>query len=243
MIACRAAFRAGVRISEQVTLKMWKGTAVRYYPIFLDISGRLCIVVGGGKVSERKVERLLACGARVEVVGKDLTSALEELKKKGTILHHEEDYRPERIDGAFLVIGATDNDAVNERIAKDARERGILVNIVDDPEWCDFILPSIVEQGDLTITVSTGGRSPALAKKMRKELEVAYGPEYAILLEILGELRERVIADGRPSAENRERFEAVVYSEILDHIRAKQWKRVEELIRELTGIEMEVGER
>ena len=113
---------------------------------------------------------------------------------------------------------------VNERIARDARARGIPVNIVDDPARCDFILPSVVERGDLAIAVSTGGRSPALAKKLRTELEGAYGPEYAVLLEILGELREKVIAGGRPSAENRELFEAVVVSDILDHIRAGRWE-------------------
>ncbi|MHB9096738.1 MAG: precorrin-2 dehydrogenase/sirohydrochlorin ferrochelatase family protein, partial [Syntrophales bacterium] len=119
----------------------------------------------------------------------------------------------------------------------------ILVNIADDPARCDFILPSVVERGYLAIAVSTGGRSPALAKKIRTELEGAYGPEYAALVAILGELREKVIAGGRPSAENGRLFDAIVSSDILDHIRAGRWKRVEELIRELTGVEMEVRPR
>jgi len=159
------------------------------------------------------------------------------------IVHHETDYEETLIRGAFLVIGATDNDAVNGRIAKDARALGILVNIVDEPARCDFILPSIVERGDLSIAVSTGGKSPALAKKIRMELDALYGPEYSTLLEIMGKLREKMIAEGRPSAENRGRFEAVVTSGILDHIRAKRWKEVEALILERTGIEMEVESR
>jgi precorrin-2 dehydrogenase/sirohydrochlorin ferrochelatase len=216
---------------------------VRYYPIFLDLSRRLCVVIGGGNVSERKVGRLLACGARVEVVGKTLTPALAGLKGEGRIVHREDDYHADQIRGAFLVIGATNSDAVNERIARDARALGIPVNIVDDPARCDFILPSVVERGDLAIAVSTGGRSPALAKKLRAELEGAYGSEYARLLEILGELREKVIAGGRPPAKNRELFEAVVQSEILDHIRTGRWERVGELIRELTGVDMEVRPR
>lgn len=220
-----------------------EGPAMRYYPLFLDISRRRCVVVGGGKVAERKIERLLACGARVEVVGKILTPALVALKENGRIVHHEIDYEEALIRGAFLVIGATDNDVVNGRIAGDARALGILVNIVDEPARCDFILPSIVERGDLSIAVSTGGKSPALAKKLRIELDALYGPEYAILLEIMGKLREKMIAESRPSAENRERFEAVVTSGILDHIRAERWKEVEVLIMELTGIEMEVGSR
>jgi precorrin-2 dehydrogenase/sirohydrochlorin ferrochelatase len=239
----QSGFRERVSSMLVAPVETGEGTAMRYYPLFLDISRRRCVVVGGGKVAERKIERLLACGARVEVVGKALTPALAALKENGRIVHHETDYEGALIRGAFLVIGATDNDAVNGRIAEDARALGILVNIVDEPARCDFILPSIVERGDLSIAVSTGGKSPALAKKIRMELDPLYGPEYAILLEIMGKLREKMIAEGRPSAENRERFEAVVTSEILEHIRAKRWKEVEALIMERTGIEMEVGSR
>ena len=217
--------------------------AVRYYPLLLDVSRRLCIVVGGGSVAERKVERLLACGACVEVVGKRLTPTLAALAGEGMIVHHDTDYEQPLIRGAFLVIGATDSDTVNGRIAADARALGIPVNIVDEPARCDFILPSIVERGDLVIAVSTSGKSPALAKKLRTELETSYGQEYAILLRIMGELREKIIAGRRPSAENRGLFEAVVSSRILDHIRAGRWKEVKAVIKELTGIEMEVEPR
>ena len=216
---------------------------MRYYPLFLDITGRKCVVVGGGNVAERKVERLLACGARVEVVGKSLSPLLAAWNGEEKVVRRDADYEDSCLVGAFLVIGATDDEAVNGRIARDARALGIPVNIVDDPALCDFILPSIVGRGDLTIAVSTDGRSPALAKKIRKELEALYGPEYAILLEILGELRRNVIAGGRPSDENRVCFEAVISSEILDHIRAKRWKHVNELILRLTGVEMEVEPR
>jgi precorrin-2 dehydrogenase / sirohydrochlorin ferrochelatase len=216
---------------------------VRYYPICLDISGKRCVVIGGGSVSERKVERLLVCGACVEVVGKELTPALTAWKDAGRINHHEADFEDAHLAGASLVIGATDDEAVNGRVAQIARARGIPVNIVDDPTWCDFILPSVVERGDLVIAVSTGGKSPALAKKIREELEGVYGAEYAILLEILGELRDRVIDSGSPSAENRERFAAVVRSEILEEIRRKDWTKVKETICRLAGVEMEVGQR
>ena len=216
---------------------------MRYYPLCLDISGKRCVVVGGGNVAERKVERLLACGARVEVVGKALTPILAAWKGEGRIVHREADYENSCLSGASLVIGATDDETVNGRIAKDARTRGIPVNIVDNPARSDFILPSVVERGDLLIAVSTGGKSPALARKLREELEETYGPEHAVLLEILGELRGKVIAAGRSSAENRERFAAVVRSEILDDIRRKDWTKVKEMIRRLTGVEMEVEPR
>jgi precorrin-2 dehydrogenase/sirohydrochlorin ferrochelatase len=220
-----------------------KGSAVRYYPLFLNISRRRCVVVGGGSVAERKVERLVACGARVEVVDRRLTPALAAMKAEGVVVHHDADYDEAQLRGAFLVIGATDSDTVNERIARDARALAIPVNIVDDPLRCDFILPSVVERGDLMIAVSTGGKSPALAKRLRKELEEAYGPEYGALIEILGELRGTVMDGGRSSDENSKLFEAVVRSDILEHIRAKRWGRVKERILELTGIEMEVKPR
>ncbi len=216
---------------------------MRHYPICLDISGKRCVVVGGGNVAERKVRRLLACGARVEVVGKTLTSVLTAWKGQGKIVHLEGGYEDSFLAGAALVIGATDSEGVNGRIAADARKRGIPVNIVDNPALCDFILPSVVERGDLLIAVSTGGKSPALAAKLREELEEVYGPEYAVLVEILGDLRERVIAVGGPSAENRERFAAVVWSDILDQIRRKEWSKVKETIHGLTGVEMEVKPR
>jgi len=209
----------------------------------MDVSGKRCVVVGSGNVAERKVKRLLACGARVEVVGKALTPILAAWKGEGRIVHREADYEESSLSGAFLVIGATNDETVNGRIAKDARTRGIPVNIVDNPARCDFILPSVFERGDLMIAVFTGGKSPALAKKLREELEESYGPEYAVLLDILGELREKVIAAGRSSAENRACFAAVVRSEILDDIRRKDWAKVKEMIRRLTGVEMEVEPR
>jgi len=213
---------------------------VRYYPLFLDISGRRCVVVGGGAVAERKVRRLLECGGRVEVVSGTLTAVLDALKQEGRIVHHEADYDGTQIQGAFLAIGATDNSTVNERVYRDARAGRILVNIVDQPRLCDFILPSLVERGDLAIAVSTSGRSPALAKQIRTELEDRFGPEYGILAGFLGELRDRVLAGGRPADENREKFEALLASDILEKIRARRWDEVKALILERTGVEMEV---
>ncbi len=194
-------------------------------------------------MAERKVERLLACGALVEVIAQGLTPILTAWKNEGRIVHRESDYEEPCLTGASLVIGATDDNAVNERISRDSRRRGIPVNIVDDPVRCDFILPSVVERGDLMITVSTGGKSPAMARKLREELEEAYGPEYAVLLEILGELRHKRIACGHPSSENRECFTAVVRSGILEDIRNKAWAAVKEKIHRLTGVEMEVEPR
>jgi precorrin-2 dehydrogenase/sirohydrochlorin ferrochelatase len=193
------------------------------------------LVIGGGDVAERKVIRLLRSGARVTVVGKSLTTVLEVLKSEKRIEHIASDYREGHIEGAFLVIGATDRADVNERIRRDGRNRHVLVNIVDDPEQCDFILPSLVERGDLTIAVSTGGKSPALAKKMRIELEELYGPEYEVFLRILGVVRERILRRGGSADGNRLIFESVVDSDILERIRQKDWNGVKTRIRDLTG--------
>jgi len=172
----------------------------------------------------------------VSVVGRELTPALAGLAREGRIDHIPGDYGKGLLEGAFLVIGATDDRAVNERIFRDARKRGVLANIVDDPERCDFILPALCRQGDLVITVATGGKSPALAKKLRKELEEHYGPEYDTLLKIMGELRGKIIDRGEGSDENRKLFEALVDSDILEPIRKGAWKKVEKIVKDMTGV-------
>lgn len=214
---------------------------MRYYPIGLDISDRRCLVVGGGEVGHRKAERLLECGARVTVVGRELTPALEGLVREGRIRHVATDYDGAHLEGAFLVIGATDDRAVNDRIFRDARRKGVLANIVDDPERCDFILPALCRQGDLVITVATGGRSPALAKKLRQELEDRYGPEYGALLKIMGAVRIAVIDRGEGSGENRKIFEALVDSDILERIRKGHWRKVEETVQRVAGVPVDLS--
>jgi precorrin-2 dehydrogenase/sirohydrochlorin ferrochelatase len=219
-----------------------KEMAVKYYPLFLDIIDRRCVVVGGGDVAERKVGRLLDFGASVVVVGKTLTPGLQTMKKEGRIDHIDADYDKAFIDDAFLVIGATDRDDVNAKISRDARDKGILVNIVDDPDKCDFVLPSLLKQGDLLIAISTGGKSPALAKKLREEMEQLFGTEYQTLLEVMGQLREKLVVKGRSSDENRRLFEEVVHSDILQHIKDKSWDKVKKIIYDITGEKIKVGD-
>ena len=215
---------------------------MKYYPLFLDITDRRCVVVGGGEVAERKAGRLLDFGASVVVVAKTLTPGLETLKKEGKINHITADYDKALIDDAFLVFGATDRDDVNADISRDARGKGILVNIVDDPDKCDFVLPSLLMQGDLLVAVSTGGKSPALAKKLRGDMEQLFGTEYKTLLEVMGQLRERLVVKGRSSDENRRLFESVVHSDILKHIRDKSWDKVRKIIYDITGENIRVGD-
>jgi precorrin-2 dehydrogenase / sirohydrochlorin ferrochelatase len=215
---------------------------MKYYPVCLDVSGRKCVVIGGGDVAERKVRRLLDCGARVIVVSPALTEGLESLKTRSGIEHINVDYEPRFIEGAFLVVGATDDRDIHKRIFSETRGRGILVNIVDDPALCDFILPSLVSRGDLLISVATGGKSPALAKKLREELEELYGPEYGALLTIMSRVREKVLVQGKAQTNNRDVFESILGSDIIEHIRKGEWEKVRKIIRELADVDVDMDE-
>ena len=144
-----------------------------YYPAFLNLRDRLALIIGGGEVAERKTASLLRCGARVHLVAKTLTASLEKWKKEGRIQYLGQVYRPSFMKEAFIVMAATDDPELNRKVSKDAEKRGLLINAVDQPEDCNFIVPSLVRRGDLTIAVSTSGRSPALAKKIRKEIEAS----------------------------------------------------------------------
>lgn len=163
-----------------------KASSPSYYPVFLDIAGKRCVVIGGGQVAWRKVQTLLEYGAKVEVVSPELCPELAAVTEIN-VCHRQ--YQPGDLKGAFLAIVATDNHEINHQVAREARAQGVMVNVVDDAEYCDFILPSLVRRGDMTIAVSTAGRSPALARKLRTRLEKEFGEEYAALLRLIDEVR------------------------------------------------------
>jgi len=144
---------------------------MRYYPIYLDVQNRNCLVVGGGSVGARKVSTLLDCGASVTVVSPRINAKLNELSTKATLIIKKKPFQFSDLKDKFLVIGATDNQELNQQIHTEAERLGILCNIADQPEACNFILPSIVKKGDLVIAISTSGKSPAFAKKLRKDFE------------------------------------------------------------------------
>lgn len=210
---------------------------MKYYPVFWDITGKKCVVIGGGEVAARKVARLLDCGAKVHVVSPLLVNELANLKKQGRIGHIAGEYADEQLSGAALVIGATDDEEINASISRDAKARGIPVNIVDDPQKCDFILPSLVERGDLTIACGTGGNSPALARRLREELEAAYGEEYAALLDILGQLRGRM---EKNAGRGRVWFDQLMAAGLLTSLRQKDAGTAKKIVREITGEEVNI---
>jgi precorrin-2 dehydrogenase / sirohydrochlorin ferrochelatase len=163
-----------------------------YYPVFVNLQGKRCLVVGGGEIATRKVHGLLEADALVVVVSPQLSEALAALARRGVVAHQPRSFRADDVLGCTLVIGATDQPEVNRDVCKAARKHHVWVNIVDTPDACDFIAPAIVRRGALQIAISTAGYSPTLAKRIRMQLEELFGPEYALLLEKLGRERERI---------------------------------------------------
>jgi precorrin-2 dehydrogenase/sirohydrochlorin ferrochelatase len=162
--------------------------------MFLKLEGRQCLVVGAGKVGEPKIAGLLDTGARIRVVSLDATPAVREWARSGRI---ELDLRPFRnhdLDGSFLAVVATSSRTLNERVYDEARSRGVLCNVVDVPDLCDFYYPSVVRRGDLQIAVSTAGKSPSLAQRIRQQLEKQFGPAYETWVAELGETRKLILA-------------------------------------------------
>jgi precorrin-2 dehydrogenase/sirohydrochlorin ferrochelatase len=205
------------------------------YPLFVLIHGKPCLVVGGGSVAARKVQDLLAAGALVTVVSPELTPALAALAGQGKIRHLQGDFQEEQVAGMALVIGATDDMAVNAQVSAAAQARSIWVNIVDQPELCTFIVPAQVRRGELTLAISTGGASPALARKIREELEGLFGPEYGPYLALLQAMRSRVLAARRGDPDNAALFKRLVASPLQKTLAQGDRARVAALLRELLG--------
>lgn len=164
----------------------------KFYPMMVDLTRKRCLVVGGGTVAERKVALLVECGAGVEVVSPRVTARLLALASSGRMRLRRRSVRPSDLPGAFLVVVATDDPQVNREVAERVKRAGGLVNVADDPTACSFLVPSVLRRGDLTVAISTGGGSPALAKKLRQRLEQTIGPEYEAFVAALRLLRERV---------------------------------------------------
>ena len=167
-----------------------------YYPVSLNIRGKKCVVIGGGKVALRKVKALLENGAEVQVISLSLCPELSELGRTKAIKVLLKEYEPTDIRDVFLVIAATDKNSTNQKVATEARRQKILVNVVDTPEQSDFIVPSGLRRGNLTIAVSTNGVSPALARKVRTRLEQSFGEEYTSLTSLIKEVRSELKEKG-----------------------------------------------
>jgi len=167
---------------------------VSLFPMFLKLAGRDVLVVGAGRIGEPKIESLLRAEAKVRVVAPDVTRKVAGHARAGRIVWEAREFMPADLDGTFLVIAATSSSEVNHEVFREAQRRNVLANVVDDPEHCDFYYPAVVHRGKLQIAISTGGQSPSLAQRLRKELEQQYGPEYESFVEEIGKKRRNILA-------------------------------------------------
>ena len=206
-----------------------------YFPIFVDVKGRRCLVVGGGSVALRKVKSLLEAGARVTVVAKEPCNALIRLIEVDI---EERAFRDADLDGMFLVIASTNDEATNSKIAELAMLRGILVNAVDQPADGNFIVPAVVDRGPLTIAIGTSGASPSLAHRIRVELEDLYTPEYEQFVELLREMRA-IVLETVPAEKRKQILAALASLEMFDEMRERGLdaarRRMQEFIEGAAG--------
>lgn len=209
----------------------------KLYPMMADLTGKRCLVVGGGAVAERKVALLVKCGARVDVVSPKVTARLRALGSSRRIRLRRRPVQAADLAGAFLVVVATDDPRVNREVAERVHSTGGLVNVADDPAACSFLVPSVIRRGDLTVAISTGGSSPALAKKLRQRLEQTVGPEYEAFVAALRQLRERArraIAHPRDrQAMYRRAVESDLFEAAARGDRAAVRARIDELVKGL----------
>ena len=197
------------------------------YPVSLNIEGKLCAVVGGGNVAERKVLSLLNARASVRIISPQLTEMLLEQIANTSVEWRNRGYQSGDLDGALLVFAATNNRDVQNAVVRDARKAGLLVNVADAPKLCDFQVPAVVRRDNLNISVSTNGTSPALAAKICRELEGRYGDEYAVLLRLMASLRAQIC--NNPSSDDTDRkilFQKILHEDIIHWIRGEQWEQL-----------------
>src|SRR3954468_4615984 len=190
-----------------------------YYPIYLDIEERNVVIVGGGNVCARKAETMMKYGARVTIVSPEFTDEIEQWARDGALAIKRKPYETADIEGANIVIASTDDQNVNEQIAADCRARRIPVNVVDVTPLCEFIVPAIIEKGSIQIAVSTGGKSPALARTLKEDLQRAIGPEYAEVNDVLGSLRDSAKSVLPTDVDRKRFFDAIIANGILDMLR------------------------
>jgi precorrin-2 dehydrogenase/sirohydrochlorin ferrochelatase len=192
-----------------------------YYPAFIDLRGKQCIVVGGGKVAERKVAALLNSGAKVAVISPFVTSVLADYSERKRIKHVKRKYRKGDLEDAFIVIAATSDEQVNKDVSLDAP---CLLNVVDSPDLANFIVPSVIKRGPLALAVSTSGSSPALAKSIRRELELLYSKEFGLFVDFLGKQRKKALIDIADGGMRERLMKQIASPEMLGTLRKEGFK-------------------
>lgn len=210
-----------------------------YYPIYVQLNEQPCVVIGGGKIAEGKVDGLLAANAKVKIISPELTPHLHDLVKQNQVEYVARHYQVGDLTGAFMVICATDQTEINHQVWQEASANRQLVNVVDDTPRCNFIAPAILRKGDLNIAISTGGRAPALAVRLKQRLQEEIGPQYERFLELSGQLREP-LARHIPDFETRKKlWYELVDSDILELLSQDNESAALDLISEVVGFRFE----
>lgn len=199
--------------------------SVQLFPAFLKIEGRPCLVVGAGMIGEEKIHGLLHAEADIRVVAPQASPRVQAWAREGRIGWEQRKFRSADLQGTFLVVAATSSPVLHEKIYKEARRRGVLCNVVDDPEHCDFYYGSVIRRGALQIAISSAGQSPALAQRIRKELEQQFGVEYEGWLKELGEARERLFARPVNAGRRKELLHRLASKSALEEFRRRQKRR------------------
>jgi precorrin-2 dehydrogenase/sirohydrochlorin ferrochelatase len=206
-----------------------------YLPIFLDVTDRKCVVVGGGEVGARKVEALLEAGAHVSVVSPLLSPQLDLLAASGLVTHIAREYQRGDIRGCVLAYAATDDPKLHRELVAEARALRIPINVVDVPELCTFISPAVVNRGDLQIAISTSGASPAFAARLRRALEDQFGTEYALTLKVLRAARRKLHAEEIDPADRMRRLRELADSALPDAIAVGEVASIERILATYLG--------
>jgi len=201
-----------------------------YYPIFLDIENRSVVIIGGGNVCARKAETMMNYGAKVTVVAPEFHPDIEKYAADGMLEIRRKTYDESDLDGASVIIASTDDEAVNTQIATDARRRRIPVNVVDVTHLCEFIVPAIIEKGSVQLAVSTGGKSPALARTLKEDLQKLVGPEYAEVNDALGSLRDAAKKTLPTDVDRKRFFDGIIARNILGMLREGKRREAYETI-------------
>jgi len=204
-----------------------------FYPVYLNLKGKRAVVIGGGEVAERKAGSLRDTGATIVVISPDVTPHLASLARENRIELHQRPYAPGDCAGAALVLSATNDPAVSRAVWQEASAAGILVNTADEPALCDFIMPAVIRRGDLTIAISTGGASPALAARLRERFSRILGPEYGQLLRMLAEARPEIRRRVRGEEDRRALHYRILDSDIITSLRHNDSASAEQRLREI----------
>lgn len=201
------------------------------YPIFVKLQGRKCLVIGGGQVGFRKAETLLQYGAQVDVIACEITEEMRALADHGRINLSVRAYEDGDEEGHSIVFAATGDSSVNRRIAENCHAKGIWLNAVDDPEHCDFYVPAQLRRGDVTVAVSTFGKSPVLAAQIKEKIAEVITGEYGVLADLLGEIREEVNGSGKSTEEKKAFYQDLMAKDPLTMIRSKETQQVREMFK------------